>query len=132
MLLAIKKILMGKMYADVRLEQVHRLHFDKTTLPFYCRVYVHFSWSFLPFCVCVCNPQLTVLAAAVTQASLQSMLHKILTAGPSAFNITALLSQAAQHSNQGMATVKCPSSHTSALPLCLRDGLAFIMFIKCY
>ncbi|KAM4718053.1 LOW QUALITY PROTEIN: WW domain-containing adapter protein with coiled-coil [Anableps anableps] len=41
-----------------------------------------------------------VLTAAVTQASLQSMLHKILTAGPS-FNITTILSQAAQLSNQG-------------------------------
>ncbi|KAM9439658.1 WW domain containing adaptor with coiled-coil b isoform 1-T1 [Clarias gariepinus] len=41
-----------------------------------------------------------VLTAAVTQASLQSMLHKLLTAGPSAFNITALLSQAAQLSTQ--------------------------------
>lgn len=40
-----------------------------------------------------------VLAAAVTQASLRSVLHKLLTAGP-AFNVTALLS-AAQHSNQG-------------------------------
>lgn len=29
------------------------------------------------------------------------MLHKILTAGPSAFNITTILSQAAQLSNQG-------------------------------
>lgn len=54
-------------------------------------VRVHVS-SFLP----------PVLAAAVTQASLRSMLHKLLTAGP-AFNITALLS-AAQHSNQGMAS----------------------------
>lgn len=43
-----------------------------------------------------------VLTAAVTQASLQSMLHKILTAGPSAFNITTLLSQASQLSNQGI------------------------------
>lgn len=42
-----------------------------------------------------------VLTAAVTQASLQSMLHKILTAGPSAFNITTILSQAAQLSSQG-------------------------------
>lgn len=39
-----------------------------------------------------------ILAAAVTQASLRSVLHKLLAAGP-AFNITALLS-AAQHSNQ--------------------------------
>lgn len=29
------------------------------------------------------------------------MLHKILTAGPSAFNLTTLFSQAAQLSNQG-------------------------------
>lgn len=42
-----------------------------------------------------------VLTAAVTQASLQSMLHKLLTAGPSAFNLTSILSQAAQLSNQG-------------------------------
>lgn len=42
-----------------------------------------------------------VLTAAVTQASLQSMLHKILTAGPSAFNINTILTQAAQLSNQG-------------------------------
>ncbi|XP_019899714.1 WW domain-containing adapter protein with coiled-coil isoform X2 [Esox lucius] len=44
-----------------------------------------------------------VLAAAVTQASLQSMLHKLLTAGPPAFNITALLSQAAQYSSSQAA-----------------------------
>ncbi|XP_013994733.1 WW domain-containing adapter protein with coiled-coil isoform X2 [Salmo salar] len=44
-----------------------------------------------------------VLAAAVTQASLQSMLHKLLTAGPSAFNITSLLSQAAQQSSNQAA-----------------------------
>lgn len=44
---------------------------------------------------------LLVLTAAVTQASLQSMLHKLLTAGPSAFNLTSILSQAAQLSNQG-------------------------------
>ncbi|TRY62431.1 hypothetical protein DNTS_013974 [Danionella cerebrum] len=37
-----------------------------------------------------------VLTAAVTQASLQSMLHKLLTGGSSAFNVTSLLSQAAQ------------------------------------
>lgn len=52
----------------------------------------------------VCTFPLTfppVLAAAVTQASLRSVLHKLLAAGP-AFNITALLS-AAQHSNQGTA-----------------------------
>ncbi len=46
-----------------------------------------------------------VLTAAVTQASLQSMLHKILTAGPSAFNITTLLSQATQLSSQGIYTL---------------------------
>lgn len=38
----------------------------------------------------------------MTQASLQSILHKILTAGPSAFNITSLISQAAQLSTQGI------------------------------
>lgn len=59
-------------------------------------------------CVCVCvhtRPSFLppVLAAAVTQASLQSVLHKLLTAGP-AFNVTALLS-AAQHSNQGTASL---------------------------
>uniref|UniRef100_A0A8C8J1I9 WW domain-containing protein n=1 Tax=Oncorhynchus tshawytscha TaxID=74940 RepID=A0A8C8J1I9_ONCTS len=55
-----------------------------------------------------------VLAAAVTQASLQSMLHKLLTAGPSAFNITALLSQAAQHSNQAaLQASQSPISLTS-------------------
>lgn len=56
---------------------------------------------------------LQVLTAAVTQASLQSMLHKLLTAGPSAFNVTTLLSQAAQLSTQGMAEVPDPL-HTSA------------------
>ncbi|KAJ8011143.1 hypothetical protein DPEC_G00055120 [Dallia pectoralis] len=44
-----------------------------------------------------------VLAAAVTQASLQSMLHKLLTAGSPAFNISALLSQAAQYSSNQAA-----------------------------
>ena len=43
-----------------------------------------------------------VLTAAVTQASLQSIIHKFLTAGPSAFNITSLISQAAQLSTQGI------------------------------
>lgn len=47
-----------------------------------------------------------VLTAAVTQASLQSMLHKILTAGPSAFNITTILSQAAQLSSQGKRNLR--------------------------
>ncbi|XP_030629741.1 WW domain-containing adapter protein with coiled-coil isoform X2 [Chanos chanos] len=54
-----------------------------------------------------------VLTAAVTQASLQSMLHKFLTAGPSAFNITTLLSQAAQLSNQAQQSSQSPMSLTS-------------------
>ncbi|XP_072569115.1 WW domain-containing adapter protein with coiled-coil isoform X1 [Paramormyrops kingsleyae] len=54
-----------------------------------------------------------VLTAAVTQASLQSMLHKILTAGPSAFNITPLLSQAAQLSTQAQQSSQSPMSLTS-------------------
>ncbi|CAL8312008.1 unnamed protein product [Merluccius merluccius] len=55
-----------------------------------------------------------VLTAAVTQASLQSMLHKILTAGPSAFNITTLLSQAAQLSSQAaQQSNQSPMSLTS-------------------
>uniref|UniRef100_A0AAR2LCC9 WW domain-containing protein n=1 Tax=Pygocentrus nattereri TaxID=42514 RepID=A0AAR2LCC9_PYGNA len=53
-----------------------------------------------------------VLTAAVTQASLQSMLHKILTAGPSAFNITTLLSQAAQLSTQAQQSGQSPMSVT--------------------
>lgn len=53
-----------------------------------------------------------VLTAAVTQASLQSMLHKILTAGPS-FNITTLLSQAAQLSSQAQQSSQSPMSLTS-------------------
>ncbi|TKC42276.1 hypothetical protein EI555_005962 [Monodon monoceros] len=40
--------------------------------------------------------------AAVTQASLQSIIHKFLTAGPSAFNMTSLISQAAQLSTQAV------------------------------
>ncbi|KAM7378932.1 hypothetical protein PAMP_004520 [Pampus punctatissimus] len=52
-----------------------------------------------------------VLAAAVTQASLRSVLHKLLTAGP-AFNVTALLS-AAQHSNQAQHSSQSPVSLTS-------------------
>ncbi|KAL0966855.1 hypothetical protein UPYG_G00301000 [Umbra pygmaea] len=44
-----------------------------------------------------------VLTAAVTQASLQSLLHKLLTAGSPAFNITALLSQVAQFSSNQAA-----------------------------
>lgn len=47
-----------------------------------------------------------VLTAAVTQASLQSIIHKFLTAGPSAFNITSLISQAAQLSTQGIHILK--------------------------
>lgn len=54
-----------------------------------------------------------VLTAAVTQASLQSMLHKILTAGPSAFNITTLLSQATQLSSQAQQSNQSPMSLTS-------------------
>ncbi|KAM8823256.1 WW domain-containing adapter protein with coiled-coil isoform 2-T2 [Spinachia spinachia] len=54
-----------------------------------------------------------VLTAAVTQASLQSMLHKLLTAGPSAFNITTILSQAAQLSNQAQQSNQSPMSLTS-------------------
>nr|XP_033787331.1 WW domain-containing adapter protein with coiled-coil isoform X2 [Geotrypetes seraphini] len=53
-----------------------------------------------------------VLTAAVTQASLQSILHKILTAGPS-FNITSLLSQAAQLSAQAPQSNQSPMSLTS-------------------
>ncbi|XP_048866953.1 WW domain-containing adapter protein with coiled-coil-like isoform X3 [Brienomyrus brachyistius] len=53
------------------------------------------------------------LTAAVTQASLQSMLHKILTAGPSAFNITTMLSQAAQLSAQAQQSSQSPMSLTS-------------------
>uniref|UniRef100_A0A3B3WT22 WW domain-containing protein n=1 Tax=Poecilia mexicana TaxID=48701 RepID=A0A3B3WT22_9TELE len=59
-----------------------------------------------------------VLAAAVTQASLRSVLHKLLAAGP-AFNVSALLS-AAQHSSQGMspvsATTDSPSPHPYVSP----------------
>ncbi|XP_068603952.1 WW domain-containing adapter protein with coiled-coil [Brachionichthys hirsutus] len=54
-----------------------------------------------------------VLTAAVTQASLQSMLHKILTAGPSAFNVTTILSQAAQLSSQAQQSNQSPMSLTS-------------------
>uniref|UniRef100_A0A3B4B8T9 WW domain-containing protein n=1 Tax=Periophthalmus magnuspinnatus TaxID=409849 RepID=A0A3B4B8T9_9GOBI len=48
---------------------------------------------------------------AVTQASLRSVLHKLLAAGP-AFNITALLS-AAQHSNPAQHSGQSPVSLTS-------------------
>lgn len=54
-----------------------------------------------------------VLTAAVTQASLQSMLHKLFTAGPSAFNITTLLSQAAQLSTQAQQSGQSPMSLAS-------------------
>ncbi|KAG8443315.1 hypothetical protein GDO86_011925 [Hymenochirus boettgeri] len=54
-----------------------------------------------------------VLTAAVTQASLQSILHKILTAGPSAFNITSLISQVAQLSTQAAQSNQSPMSLTS-------------------
>ncbi|XP_053714335.1 WW domain-containing adapter protein with coiled-coil isoform X3 [Synchiropus splendidus] len=55
-----------------------------------------------------------VLTAAVTQASLQSMLHKIFTAGPSPFNITTILSQAAQLSSQAaQQSNQSPMSLTS-------------------
>uniref|UniRef100_A0A671MB28 WW domain-containing adapter protein with coiled-coil-like n=1 Tax=Sinocyclocheilus anshuiensis TaxID=1608454 RepID=A0A671MB28_9TELE len=54
-----------------------------------------------------------VLTAAVTQASLQSMLHKLLTAGPSAFNVTTLLSQAAQLSTQAQKSGQSPMSLAS-------------------
>ncbi|XP_051554940.1 WW domain-containing adapter protein with coiled-coil-like isoform X1 [Myxocyprinus asiaticus] len=54
-----------------------------------------------------------VLTAAVTQASLQSLLHKLLTAGPSTFNITTLLSQAAQLSTQAQQSGQSPMSLAS-------------------
>ncbi|KAM6948743.1 WW domain-containing adapter protein with coiled-coil-like [Aplochiton taeniatus] len=57
-----------------------------------------------------------VLAAAVTQASLRSMLHKLLSAGPSGFNITALLSQAALHSSSS-ASGQAQQSSQSPLSL---------------
>ncbi|XP_049561291.1 WW domain-containing adapter protein with coiled-coil isoform X17 [Orcinus orca] len=54
-----------------------------------------------------------VLTAAVTQASLQSIIHKFLTAGPSAFNMTSLISQAAQLSTQAQPSNQSPMSLTS-------------------
>ncbi|XP_059827989.1 WW domain-containing adapter protein with coiled-coil isoform X3 [Hypanus sabinus] len=54
-----------------------------------------------------------VLTAAVTQASLQSMLHKLLTTGPSALSITTLLSQAAQLSSQAPQCNQSPMSLAS-------------------
>uniref|UniRef100_A0ACB8FVY9 Uncharacterized protein n=1 Tax=Sphaerodactylus townsendi TaxID=933632 RepID=A0ACB8FVY9_9SAUR len=53
-----------------------------------------------------------VLTAAVTQASLHSILQKIL-AGPSAFNITSLITQAAQLSTQAQPSNQSPMSLTS-------------------
>uniref|UniRef100_A0A8C6Y3H9 WW domain-containing adapter protein with coiled-coil n=1 Tax=Naja naja TaxID=35670 RepID=A0A8C6Y3H9_NAJNA len=53
-----------------------------------------------------------VLTAAVTQASLQSILHKILTAGPS-FNISSLITQATQLSTQAQSSNQSPMSLTS-------------------
>ncbi|XP_072268776.1 WW domain-containing adapter protein with coiled-coil isoform X3 [Pyxicephalus adspersus] len=53
-----------------------------------------------------------VLTAAVTQASLQSILHKIITGGPS-FNITTLISQVAQLSAQATQSNQSPMSLTS-------------------
>ncbi|XP_069912161.1 WW domain-containing adapter protein with coiled-coil-like isoform X2 [Oryctolagus cuniculus] len=50
-----------------------------------------------------------VLTAAVTQASLQSIIHKFLTA----FNITSLISQAAQLSTQAQPSNQSPMSLTS-------------------
>nr|XP_042134712.1 LOW QUALITY PROTEIN: WW domain-containing adapter protein with coiled-coil [Peromyscus maniculatus bairdii] len=59
------------------------------------------------------SSQPKVLTAAVTQASLQSIIHKFLTAGPSAFNITSLISQAAQLSTQAQPSNQSPMSLTS-------------------
>lgn len=82
-----------------------------------------------------------VLTAAVTQASLQSMLHKILTAGPSAFNITTLLSQAAQLSSQGIChhtrtlafgySVPLLTSHTASGIGCLDSVIHFSGYNCC-
>ncbi|XP_024129691.1 WW domain-containing adapter protein with coiled-coil isoform X1 [Oryzias melastigma] len=52
-----------------------------------------------------------VLTAAVTQASLRSVLHKLLAAGP-AFNVTALLA-AAQQTNQAQHSSPSPVSLTT-------------------
>uniref|UniRef100_A0A4W4ENV6 WW domain-containing protein n=1 Tax=Electrophorus electricus TaxID=8005 RepID=A0A4W4ENV6_ELEEL len=52
------------------------------------------------------------LTAAVTQASLQSVLHKLLAAGPSAFNVTTLLSHAAQLTTQVQQSGQSPMSAT--------------------
>ncbi|KAI2667352.1 WW domain-containing adapter protein with coiled-coil [Labeo rohita] len=83
------------------------------------------SSSTVPVLLSVCRTSLTVcvsfsvfvflqvLTAAVTQASLQSMLHKLLTAGPSAFNVTTLLSQAAQLSTQAQQSGQSPMSLAS-------------------
>ncbi len=82
---------------------------------------------FCPCCLasfCVFSVSV-VLTAAVTQASLQSMLHKILTAGPSAFNITTLLSQATQLSSQGTYTHR---SICLVLPFTFKPAV----FYSCY
>lgn len=55
-----------------------------------------------------------VLTAAVTQASLRSVLHKLLAAGP-AFNVTALLA-AAQQTNQGTALLHRLLSSNNHIP----------------
>ncbi len=86
--------------------------------PVYVCVYV---------CVCLCvyisSFLPPVLAAAVTQASLRSVLHKLLTAGP-AFNVTALLS-AAQHSNQGMASpLFLPICYMNTFPVSFKGSFS--------
>ncbi|KAF1479928.1 WW domain-containing adapter protein with coiled-coil, partial [Pygoscelis antarcticus] len=70
-----------------------------------------------------------VLTAAVTQASLQSILHKILTAGPSAFNITSLISQAAQLSTQGIQSFSLTNILNSIY--CNLDTSIFPNFSSC-
>ncbi|CAO2594687.1 WW domain-containing adapter protein with coiled-coil [Lemmus lemmus] len=59
------------------------------------------------------NVDISKINEAVTQASLQSIIHKFLTAGPSAFNITSLISQAAQLSTQAQPSNQSPMSLTS-------------------
>ena len=49
-----------------------------------------------------------VLRAAVTRASLPSIIHNFLTVGPSAFNITSLISQAAQLPTQAQPSNQSP------------------------
>ncbi len=85
---------------------------------------------FCPCCLasfCVFSVSV-VLTAAVTQASLQSMLHKILTAGPSAFNITTLLSQATQLSSQGTYTHR---SICLVLPFTFKPAV-FLFVLQCH